>query len=323
MILQTMIFQWILAMSIMMAVSTSFWFALWMALEMNMMIFIPMMNSKNFLSSNSMVFYYIIQSLASSLFFLSSIMSPMFMTQNLNFIMIISMLIKLAAAPFHSWFPQISEGMNFFSFFILSTFQKIIPLHIITLINNNTLVPFIILSSIVGSLGGLSQTSYKKILAFSSISHLSWIMTLIMINQNFWMIYFTIYTMILIMIIFWLKNNNSLHIINSNSMKMSFFNKMLLFSFFLSLGGMPPFLGFLAKWVAIIMISKKLPLILLILIISSLLNLFFYMRTMFPMILNFNIQQKTPTLPQNYQSLSLFIINFMSITILTPIIISM
>nr|BDP28849.1 NADH dehydrogenase subunit 2 [Ixodes angustus] len=318
-----MIFQWILAMSIMMAVSSSFWFALWMTLEINMMIFIPIMNSKNFLSSNSMVYYYIIQSLASSLFFLSSIMSPIFMTQNLNFIMIISMLIKLAAVPFHSWFPQISEGMNFFSFFILSTFQKIIPLHIITLINNNILVPFIIMSSIVGSLGGLSQTSYKKILAFSSISHLSWIMTLIMINQNFWMIYFTIYTMILIMIISWLKNNNSLHIINSNSMKLSFFNKMLLFSFFLSLGGMPPFLGFLAKWVAIILISKKLPLILLILIISSLLNLFFYMRTMFPMILNFNTQQKTPTLPQNYQSLSLFIINFMSITILSPLIISM
>nr|NP_008497.1 NADH dehydrogenase subunit 2 [Ixodes hexagonus]AAD05504.1 NADH dehydrogenase 2 [Ixodes hexagonus] len=318
-----MIFMWILTISILMALSSSFWFALWMSLEINMMIFIPITNSKNFLSSNSMVLYYIIQSLASSLFFFSSLMSTISMTMTFNLIIMITMLIKLAAAPFHSWFPQISEGMNFSSFFILSSFQKIIPLYILSFINNHMLIPFIILSSMVGSLGGLSQTSFKKILAFSSISHPSWIMCLIMINQNFWLVYFSIYTIILIMIITWLKNNNSPLIINSNSMKLSFFNKILLFSFFLSLGGLPPFLGFLAKWVAIILISKKLPLVLLVLIISSLLNLFFYMRTLFPMILNLNTLMKTPSLIHSYQSLFLFIINSLSIITLIPWILSL
>nr|QVD40451.1 NADH dehydrogenase subunit 2 [Ixodes (Pholeoixodes) sp. YTF-2021a]UNO53624.1 NADH dehydrogenase subunit 2 [Ixodes (Pholeoixodes) sp.] len=318
MILQMMILLWILMTSIIMALSSFFWFALWMSLEINMMIFIPIMNSKNFLSSNSMVFYYIIQSLASSLFFFSSIMSTIFTTQIFNLIIMIAMLMKLAAAPFHSWFPQISEGLNFPSFFILSSFQKIIPLHVLTFINNSMLIPFIILSSVMGSLGGLSQTSFKKILAFSSISHLSWIMCLIMVNQNFWMIYFSIYTLILVMIVFWLKNTNSLNIINSNMMKSSFFNKILLISFFLSLGGLPPFLGFMAKWMAIILISEKSPLILSILILSSLLNLFFYMRTLFPMMMNLNSLMKSPSIIYSHLSFFLIMINFLSILMFVP-----
>nr|BEI62438.1 NADH dehydrogenase subunit 2 [Ixodes fujitai] len=323
MMLKKIIFLWILILSILISLSSSFWFSLWMSLEINMLIFIPIMNSKNFLSSNSMLNYYVIQSLSSSVFLFSSIMSSIFSSQVFNLMMMITMLIKLGAAPFHSWFPQISEGLNFFPFFILSSLQKVIPLHIITMINNYMLIPFIIMSSMVGSFGGLNQTSFKKILAFSSISHLSWILSLILINQNFWVMYLMIYILILMKIISLLKKNNSLFIMNSNSMKMTMFSKIMLFSFFLSLGGLPPFLGFLTKWLAIIYISKNLPIIIFVLIMSSLINLFFYMRSLFPMILNLNILMKSSFFPTPTQSFHFFLINSMSILIFIPFMLSL
>nr|YP_010329375.1 NADH dehydrogenase subunit 2 [Ixodes kuntzi]YP_010534090.1 NADH dehydrogenase subunit 2 [Ixodes columnae]UNO53637.1 NADH dehydrogenase subunit 2 [Ixodes kuntzi]UXX50302.1 NADH dehydrogenase subunit 2 [Ixodes columnae] len=315
------IFFWFLMISIMMALSSSFWFSLWMSLEINMMMFIPLMNSKNFLSSNSMLFYYIIQSLSSSLYFFSSIIFSIYSNNMMIFIMTISMLIKLGSAPFHMWFPQISEGLNFMSFFVLSSFQKIIPLHVTSLImNNNNLIPFIILSSIMGSLGGLNQISFKKILAFSSIAHLSWILTLISLKQNFWTIYFLIYSIILMKITFFLNKNNCFSIIQINSMKMTYIFKLFLFSFFMSLGGIPPFLGFFIKLISIFLIFKMLPLILMFLIMSSLINVYFYMRSFFPLMLNTKTLTKTFLINVNNFSLFFFIFNFAGIILIFPMI---
>nr|UZN43725.1 NADH dehydrogenase subunit 2 [Ixodes ovatus] len=318
MILQKMIFYWILLMSLLMATSSSFWFSLWMTLEMNMMIYIPIMNSKNFLSSNSMLYYYIIQSLSSAMFFMSSLMSSILSNQIFTYIIIMSMMIKLGSAPFHSWYPQISEGLNYTPFLLLSTLQKIIPLYIISIFQNNLIILFIIFSSLIGSLGGMNQTSFKKILAFSSISHMSWIMSLIFINQNFWMIYFIIYSIILMKIINILNKNNLLLIINLNSMKMSMLDKISLFSFLLSLGGLPPFLGFFSKWVAVMLITKKFILILVVLIVSSLINLYFYMRCMFPLILNMNTIMKSYNVMPSHILVFFFTINFLGIILVSP-----
>lgn len=46
------------------------------------------------------------------------------------------------------------------------------------------------LTTIIGSLGRLNQTSFRKILAFSSINHLSWISTAIFIRHLSWTLYF-------------------------------------------------------------------------------------------------------------------------------------
>nr|BAF02757.1 NADH dehydrogenase subunit 2 [Ixodes philipi]BAF02759.1 NADH dehydrogenase subunit 2 [Ixodes philipi]BAF02761.1 NADH dehydrogenase subunit 2 [Ixodes philipi] len=319
MMLQKMILMWVLILSLIMSMSSSYWFTLWMTLEINMMVFIPMMNSKNFLSSNSMMYYYIIQSLSSSLFFFSSLMSYYYFNQIFTYIMMISMLIKIGSAPFHTWYPQISEGLSYFSFFILSTLQKTIPLNIISIINNHYIMLFIFMSAIMGSLGGYNQMSLKKILAFSSISHLSWMLTLILTSQYFWLMYFLIYMMILLKIVFFLSSNNYMYMNDMNCMKMSIFNKMYLLTLFLSLGGMPPFLGFFSKWISITFIVNKFPMILVILIMSSLVNLFFYIRIMFPMIMNINNIMKSPLINSKYTSFNFLIINFMMIIMIVPL----
>nr|YP_006576347.1 NADH dehydrogenase subunit 2 [Ixodes ricinus]AEM23565.1 NADH dehydrogenase subunit 2 [Ixodes ricinus] len=315
---QKIIFLWILLMSILMGISCSYWFPLWVSLEINMMMFIPLMNSKNFLSSNSIMNYYIIQSFSSSMFLFSSFLFFLFSTNMLISIILMSMMIKLGSAPFHTWFPQISEGLNSLPFFLLLTFQKIIPLFIISLIIHNLFIFFIVSSSMIGSLGGLNQTSLKKILAFSSISHLAWMMALIFSCHNFWMLYLLIYSMILIKIIKTFMKNYNFSILNLNSMKLTFFNKMVMISFFLSLGGMPPFLGFFMKWISLILMLKNFPMIMLILIPSSLVNLFFYIRILYPIFLNLNILIKSHQIFNIFFKNWLFFLNFLGIIIMIP-----
>nr|WKW95251.1 NADH dehydrogenase subunit 2 [Ixodes ornithorhynchi] len=292
MIITNMVLLWVLSLSIFMAFSTNMWFSFWVSMEINMMVFIPLMNNKNFMSSNSMINYFIIQSFTSSMFLFSSIL---FTITNFFFfknIIIMSILIKMASAPFHSWFPQISEGLKMNSFLLLATIQKIIPLQMISIFFSNKIIIFIILSSIFGSLSGFNQTSIRKILAFSSIAHLAWILTLILTCQSFWLMYFFIYSIILMKITLFFNKNKINMINNIHTMKMSNFMKFTLFSYMMSLAGLPPFLGFMMKWASMILILKKTMLILLILIMSSLINMYFYMRILFPMILNLNTSLK-------------------------------
>nr|YP_010350332.1 NADH dehydrogenase subunit 2 [Ixodes woyliei]UOK09761.1 NADH dehydrogenase subunit 2 [Ixodes woyliei] len=292
MIFMNFIIMWVMGLSIIMAFSTNSWFSFWISMEINMMVFMPIMNSKNYLSCNSMIYYFIVQSLASSMFLFTSIMFFLLKLNMLTHIIMMTIMIKLASAPFHSWYPQISEGLSMNSFFILSTIQKLIPLQIISCISNSKILIYIIMSSLIGSFGGFGQTSIRKILAFSSIAHLSWMMTLIMCNQFFWMTYFMIYFFILYKIMIFLKNNKLNHIKNIHMQKFSNFGKFSLFSYFLSLAGMPPFLGFFMKWMSIVLIANKMMFILLILISSSLINMFYYTRIMFPLIQNMNILMK-------------------------------
>nr|YP_010535662.1 NADH dehydrogenase subunit 2 [Alectorobius rietcorreai]UYB78561.1 NADH dehydrogenase subunit 2 [Alectorobius rietcorreai] len=290
--LPTFIFFWFLMSSIMMAFSTSSLFFLWICLEINMMSFIPLMYSKNMISMNSIVMYFLIQSTASSIYIFST-MLLFFNTILMNYFMIfimITMLIKLGAAPFHIWFPQISEGLTFNSLSILLTFQKMIPSYIISLFQNNSLIPFIILSAMIGSFGGFNQSSLRKILAFSSISHLSWILSLTLTASNFWLIYLVIYSTIIIITINMI-GIFSINFLNSEKIKWNEINFFLIIML-LTLGGMPPTIGFFMKWMSLKIIFNNIAIITIPLILSSLINLFFYMRLSYTAILKNTIFHK-------------------------------
>nr|UYB77976.1 NADH dehydrogenase subunit 2 [Argas sp. San Antonio ARK-2022a] len=277
---------WTLLISMLMSISTSSFFSLWICLEINMMVFIPMMNSKNMLSSNSMIYYYISQSLASTIFIFSIMMNLIYpmMTFLNSLLLTSSILIKLGAAPFHIWFPEVMEGLKFEVILILVSIQKIIPLYILSLMNNFTMILSAILSAIIGSLGGWNQNSIRKILAFSSITHIAWLISLIISSSNWWYMYFLIYTLIMISLMFFFISNKTSFINQINSSTMSFFQILFILTV-LSLGGLPPFIGFFLKLLSIKLILYSSPLLLLFLIPSSLLNLFFYLRLMYPLLM--------------------------------------
>lgn len=261
-----------------------------MGLEINLLSFIPLVNdTKNILSSESSLKYFLIQTLASSS--LLFILIIYLVTINNNFELIIwnqiinlgiisCLIIKIGIAPFHFWFPNIIEGFNWINAFILLTWQKIAPIILLSYLNLNFIFIPIILSIIIGSLGGLNQTSLRKIIAYSSINHISWIRIAIIFSNNLWLNYFLFYILLSSTLIYFFYINQlffisqlySMHN-NSNSLK------LILFLNFLSLGGLPPFLGFFPKWIVIQRLTEINQLyIITLIVLITLLTLFYYTR---------------------------------------------
>nr|YP_010010558.1 NADH dehydrogenase subunit 2 [Psylliodes chlorophana]QOH99577.1 NADH dehydrogenase subunit 2 [Psylliodes chlorophana]QOK35978.1 NADH dehydrogenase subunit 2 [Psylliodes punctifrons] len=272
------------------AISAYSWLTMWIGLEINLLSIIPLFKSHmNQFPAEATLKYFITQALASAIILFSIIFSMNtnffvwneFWTMSMNS----AFLMKLGAAPFHSWMPEVAEGLTWMNNLILMTWQKIAP---IILIMYNMDMPLffstiIILSSILGGIYGLNQISLRKILAYSSITHIAWMLASLLNNQMIWLIYFMIYSLIsanIIMIfsflnIFYL--NQLFNMLNNNKM----IKWMFIMNFF-SLGGLPPFLGFLPKWLVInFLINNKFYTLSLILIIFTLLTLFFYTRITF------------------------------------------
>lgn len=210
----------------------------------------------------------------------------------LNIIIASTLIIKSGVAPFHFWFPNVIEGLNWINNFILITWQKIAPIILLSFCLNFFLFNSVIIFSIfIGSLGGLNQTSLRKLIAFSSINHLGWILRNIINNENIWKIYFIFYIFLSLSIIFLF---NKFKIFNINQI---FFLKLknkiqkLIINFpLLSLGGLPPFLGFFPKWLTIeIIIFNNFFLLIFLIINFTLITLYFYIRiTYSALLLNHN-----------------------------------
>nr|UZH35948.1 NADH dehydrogenase subunit 2 [Phlugiolopsis punctata] len=282
-----------LIMGTLISISSTSWLGVWMGLEINLLSFIPLMsNAKNILSTEASLKYFLIQAIASSLLLFSLIM--MFLMSNMSillnhkvFPLLISsaLLLKLGAAPFHFWFPATMEGLNWWNNLILMTWQKIAPLMLLSyLISMNTFFSVIIISSIgIGSLGGLNQTSLRKLMAYSSINHLGWMIAAMASGENLWELYFLIYFFLSAAIIFMFNTFQCFHI-NQNFLLMNNDPKIkfCMFTLLLSLGGLPPFLGFLPKWLIIqAMAELNSLLIITLMVITTLITLFYYIRITF------------------------------------------
>lgn len=103
-------------------------------------------------------------------------------------LIILALIIKLGIAPFHFWVPEVTQGVPLKSGLILLTWQKLAPLSILYQISpsiDSTLTMLVaILSIIVSGWGGLNQTQLHKILVYSSIAHMGWMVAIITFNPN-------------------------------------------------------------------------------------------------------------------------------------------
>nr|YP_010627114.1 NADH dehydrogenase subunit 2 [Erebus macrops]WBK26805.1 NADH dehydrogenase subunit 2 [Erebus macrops] len=284
-----MFFFFILFFSTLISISSNSWLGCWIGLEINLLSFIPLIsNSNNLLATEASLKYFLTQSIA-SINFLFSILMKMLLLKNfeMNFFLSIminsSMLMKMGASPFHFWFPNIVEGLSWFNNFILMTWQKITPMIILSYyFNKNFILMVIMLNAIIGALGGLNQTSLRKIMAFSSINNLSWMLSSIMISENLWLFYLMMYSFLISIMCFIFFSINAFYINQLFINNMNSLIKINLLINFLSLGGLPPFIGFFPKWIIInFLISNKLYFLTFILIMMSLILLFFYIRIIY------------------------------------------
>nr|ASY98210.1 NADH dehydrogenase subunit 2 [Pseudovates chlorophaea] len=287
------LFLSILICGVLISLCANSWMGAWMGLEINLLSFIPLLSSNsNMLSTEASLKYFLIQAIASSillfLILLKSNIQEMFYlmnSMNWNNLIILPLLMKIAASPFYWWLPSVMEGLSWMNCFILLSIQKIIPLMLISyMLMNNFFIQIVIISSaFIGAIGGLNQISLRKILSYSSINHIGWMLSAMILGSNLWFLYFTIYTINIISIIMLMNMNNVSYISQTfNMMNNKKIMKFILFIAMLSLGGLPPFLGFFPKWIMIQLLAQNMMIFtLIILIMTSLLTLYYYMRMMY------------------------------------------
>uniref|UniRef100_A0AAT9FEU0 NADH-ubiquinone oxidoreductase chain 2 n=1 Tax=Haemaphysalis megaspinosa TaxID=1155002 RepID=A0AAT9FEU0_9ACAR len=280
--------KWMIMITILISISSNHWFIYWIMMEMNMMMFIPIMKQNKLENCNSMITYFIVQSFSSILFFMSSSMISMNYSYFMEILINISILIKLAMIPFHFWLISISEMLDYNSLLIILTIQKIIPLFILFKMKTEISLFISILSLVLSSVMIFNFKMLKKILIFSSISHLSWMIILMTISSNFWISYMIIYFLMINSIVNFLKKNKITTISEMTSNKISINEKISIIISIMSLGGMPPFVGFMIKFIAIMLIIKYSIIVMMILIMSSLINIYIYIRMITPALLTFN-----------------------------------
>nr|YP_010714128.1 NADH dehydrogenase subunit 2 [Menida lata]WDD39691.1 NADH dehydrogenase subunit 2 [Menida lata] len=298
------LFSAILIISTMITISSNNWISMWIGLELNMMSFIPLMlyNINKSTSEGAMI-YFLTQSMSSMLLMMMILlyMYKYLIPINLiNTIAEISILIKLGAAPFHTWMPKIMASISWMKCCILMTWQKLAPLFMISNLNSTVTINLsIIMSVMIGSLGGINQTSLRKIMAYSSINHIGWMLA-ISKSMNLWLLYLMIYSLLMFFMCFML-NNYKMNFINQMSMlNINNTEKINLFIMMMSLGGLPPFIGFMPKWITIqSMINENSYIMINVMIMFSLITLMFYLRIMTNMFLSFSSSIKWININQN------------------------
>nr|QNJ33237.1 NADH dehydrogenase subunit 2 [Cnemoplites edulis] len=292
-----LLFMSSLMMGSLIAISSYSWLSMWVGLEINLISIIPLLSdSNNLYPSESALKYFITQAMASTILLFAIVTSInlndfIFYEPNLYMSMILNsaILTKMGAAPFHAWFPEVMEGLDWMNGLIMLTWQKLAPMVILMYSMHMTmfLSAVIVFSTIISGILGLNQISLRKILAYSSINHISWMISSMLNSKEIWLMYFIIYSIITIniVILFYFTNTFLLkQLFNSFNQ-----NKTLKFFFvmnFLSLGGLPPFLGFFPKWLTINnLVENNFLTLSVILITSTLVTLYFYLRVAFSTLL--------------------------------------
>ena len=245
------------------------------------MRFLPIISSGLNIELENSVKYFIIQRWASIIFLIRFFFCN-YIIRRFYLLLIIRIFIKLGISPFHTWFISILKTCSLFILIILSTIQKIIPLIILNNIYiNYNIFYFRIFITILFILFILSRViNLNKLLALSSLGNILWLISSNILSIKLMLLFIIIYIYILLGIYIFYNIYYYNMFIQIN--RINFFDKIIIIILFISLGGMPPLLGFLRKLIIlkIIFIYENIFLFLLI-IFSSLILLYHYISRIY------------------------------------------
>ena len=264
---------------IILVLSRNSWFLIWLGLEINLLSFVAMIfYKKSKYRTEAALKYFLIQ-IIRSIIIVVGFMFLVLINELILFVILRGLIIKLGSAPFHQWLPSLIEGLSWNIVAILLILQKVNPillLFYLVLNRNISFVYFIYCSSLIGAIRGLNQISLRKLVAYSSISHLAWLLARVKISFLIILLYLIFYSLILTRVIVIFDFNQSINI--------NFIIKRKRFTIISSIGllslrGLPPLIGFFPKLIVRqeIILIREINL-LIILLFSTFLRIFFYIR---------------------------------------------
>jgi NADH-quinone oxidoreductase subunit N len=255
---------------------------MWISLELNILRFLPIISSKENIEIENSIKYFLVQRWA-SVIFLSRFFFFNMVNNSFYLLINLSIFIKLGIRPFHSWFISILKTRSLTTLFILSTVQKIIPLVILFNIKTrNYLIFVVIFLTLFFILILLPRTlNINKVLAISSITNVIWLLISVLFSLKLIFLFMRVYMFLLIgfVILYNFYGSSIFTQINSSAFSDKFFMVIV----FMSLGGMPPLLGFFSKILILkILINNFIRLSIIFgIIMCSLLLLYFYLSRIY------------------------------------------
>nr|AGY56113.1 NADH dehydrogenase subunit 2 [Polioptila guianensis]AGY56114.1 NADH dehydrogenase subunit 2 [Polioptila guianensis]AWF70189.1 NADH dehydrogenase subunit 2 [Polioptila guianensis]AWF70190.1 NADH dehydrogenase subunit 2 [Polioptila guianensis] len=275
-------------------ISSNHWIMAWAGLEINTLAILPLISKSHHPRAiEAATKYFLVQSAASALVLFSSMTNAWHtgqwdicqMTDPTSCLVLTTALaMKLGLVPFHFWFPEVLQGSSLLIGLLLSTAMKFPPITLLYMtspsLNPTLLTTLAVLSAAVGGWMGLNQTQIRKILAFSSISHLGWMTIIISYSPKLALLNFYLYTLMTMTVFLSLNAMKALKLstLMTSWAKTPAMSTMLMLTL-LSLAGLPPLTGFLPKWIIIQELTKQgMATTATIISLLSLLSLFFYLR---------------------------------------------
>uniref|UniRef100_F8T1X0 NADH-ubiquinone oxidoreductase chain 2 n=1 Tax=Typhlichthys subterraneus TaxID=940470 RepID=F8T1X0_9TELE len=287
--------------------ASTHWLLAWMGLEINTMAILPLMTQQHHPRAvEATTKYFLTQATAAAMIlftsttnaFLSGEWEIQHMTHPLPATTTtMALALKLGLAPLHFWLPEVLQGLTLTTGLILSTWQKLAPFALILQTpstNSNLMIILGLLSTLVGGWGGLNQTQLRKILAYSSIAHLGWMILILQFNTHLTILALLTYFVMTFSAFMLLKINNTTNI---QSLSTAWAKTPALTALtpliMLSLGGLPPLTGFSPKWLILQELAKQeLPTTTTLAALTALLSLYFYLRICYALTLT--ISPNTP-----------------------------
>nr|YP_008994777.1 NADH dehydrogenase subunit 2 [Polypterus palmas buettikoferi]ADG95271.1 NADH dehydrogenase subunit 2 [Polypterus palmas buettikoferi] len=308
--------------------ASSNWLLAWIGLEINTLAIIPLMARQHHPRAvEAATKYFITQTAAAALLLFTSLInawqSGQWLIQDMSMpisaLMTLAISIKLGVAPMHFWLPEVMQGITLNTGLILATWQKLAPLALLYQISNGLMPELMIIlglmSTIIGGWGGLNQTQIRKIMAYSSIAHLGWIISIMHFMPTLAIINLAIYIIMTttMFMTFNTMNSTSINMLAMNWSKFPILAAITMLTL-LSLGGLPPLLGFLPKWLILQELANQgLMFTATIIALSALLSLYFYLRLSYSLTTTITPNTHTQMFNWNIKTKTNFILPMMTI----------
>nr|YP_003412071.1 NADH dehydrogenase subunit 2 [Raiamas senegalensis]BAI67697.1 NADH dehydrogenase subunit-2 [Raiamas senegalensis] len=274
--------------------ASSHWLLAWMGLEINTLAIIPLMAQHHHPRAvEATTKYFLVQATAAAMVLFATTMNAWatgeWTISNIpnslaSMTLTVALALKVGMAPVHLWMPEVLQGLDLLTGLIMSTWQKLAPFALIIQATQAThpalLTSLGIISSLIGGWSGLNQTQLRKILAYSSIAHMGWMIIVLQYSPQLTMIALGLYIFMTSAAFLTLKALTSTKI---STLATTWSKNPTLVSVsllvLLSLGGLPPLTGFMSKWLILQELTKQdLPITATIMALTALLSLFFYLR---------------------------------------------
>nr|QKI84795.1 NADH dehydrogenase subunit 2 [Aspidoscelis gularis] len=274
--------------------NSNHWLLAWLGLEINMMAIVPMISKTHHpRATEATIKYFLAQTGASLLMLFASSTNAWHtgtwdITQLTNptscTTLTIALCMKIGLAPMHLWLPEVMQGTTLKMALIIATWQKLAPMSLILMTSNShsklLLMLMATLSIIIGGWGGLNQTQLRKIMAYSSIANMGWMMIILQQAPKLTTLTLILYIMMTTTMFMTLtpQKTKTIKTIGTTwtlSPSLTIITMLTL----TSLGGLPPMTGFMPKWLILEkLLSENMTPLATIAAMATLLSLFFYLR---------------------------------------------